>query len=88
MTGITLPMLIDFYKTFFSPKMISPILNTVPSIGIAAVSFIIATIVAKNSTQILNAPSYLPLLCCFLITLFLTIGYLFSKLIKCKLETP
>lgn len=85
-TGITIPMAIGIFISHYFSKVITPLKPAIPSIGILAVSLIIATILSKHAGEILNIGVKIPMLCAALILIFLTLGFLFSKTIKCSLE--
>lgn len=84
--GITIPILVGIFTRYLLSKYVLSISRQIPKVGIIAVSIIIASIFGKHSDQIYNLSLYLPFLCFFLITLFLILGFLFSKFIKCGIE--
>jgi len=84
--AITLPMLAGILISHQCYKHISKIQPCIPSLGILTVAFIIGTVSAQNSSKINHISIEFLILCTFLITIFLSLGYLLSRFIKYDVE--
>ena len=85
-SGIAIPMLVGMALAYFFPKKIDKLKPVIPSIGILSVSIIIAAILSQHANTILTLNIGLPIICASLITLFLSLGFLFSRLINSSWE--
>lgn len=81
-TGIALPIIAGILVNSFFSKFVDHIKPAIPSIGILAVSTIVSAILSQHTQQIIDIDIKIPLLYSFLIVLFLSLGFLFSKMIK------